>query len=94
MPVSKPAKIGKEEVSWWHGKGKWSLRTLLLLASFKFILLYSHRLITLNGMKASEEISEEQSRQVRGNLSINLVLILKSSFFLTSIMRMPSFSAA
>jgi len=28
------------------------------------------RLITLNGMKASEEITEEQSRQVRAKLLI------------------------
>ena len=29
-------------------------------------MIWSHRLITLNGMKASEEITEEQSRQVNG----------------------------
>jgi ESCRT-I complex subunit VPS28 len=64
------------------------------------------RLITLNAMKASEEITEEQSRQVShrptlnpetrgprsGGLSPHLIS-LKCSFTSTLIMRMPSSSA-
>jgi hypothetical protein len=50
-------------------------------------------LITLNGMKASEEITEEQSRQVHKVvefLSFILKPISTSSYYLTSIMLTPN----
>ena len=56
----------------WEGRSK-----MVSWYDFSFSSLYAHpsiltlqiRLITLNGMKASEEITEEQSRQVRISLS-------------------------
>jgi len=63
MPDSKAARTGKAVVGWLVGK-----------SNAGFVLVdYAHRgvyggfigrLITLNGMKASEEITEEQSRQL------------------------------
>lgn len=50
-------KIGKGGVGWLAGK--------LSLRHQRPTLTRLIRLITLNGMKASEEITDEQSRQVR-----------------------------
>ena len=54
----KEAKTGKDGVEWLDGM---SVSKGILVATIDDLL----RLITLNGMKASEEITEEQSRQVR-----------------------------
>ena len=54
----KEARIGKDEVVWYHGE--FHLSFLLYLSSLTAWI----RLITLNGMKASEELTDEQSRQV------------------------------
>jgi hypothetical protein len=50
--------LGGEEQDGWLVGGGWSRRGGVLNVCFP-------RLITLNGMKASEEITEEQSRQAR-----------------------------
>ena len=54
----KEAKTGKDGVEWSDGT---FVSQGILVATVDDIF----RLITLNGMKASEEITEEQSRQVR-----------------------------
>jgi len=54
----KGAKTGKDGVEWLDGV---FMRIDILVATIDDLF----RLITLNGMKASEEITEEQSRQVR-----------------------------
>lgn len=58
MLASRAARIGKAEVGWSAGASS--------ILSFIAPTIYplSVRLITLNGMKASEEITEEQSRQL------------------------------
>jgi ESCRT-I complex subunit VPS28 len=54
----------------WEGRGKmvewYNIRSLF--RSLEFITVV--RLIALNGMKASEEITEEQSRQVKPHAPI------------------------
>ena len=52
----KEAKSGKDGREWSHGK------TLCVLVSHRLTLV--GRLITLNSMKASDEITDEQARQV------------------------------
>jgi hypothetical protein len=64
----KGVRIGREEVGWLVGEFGELLILLSCLTAVDMrtliLLVYMHRLITLNGMKASEEIMEEQSRQV------------------------------
>jgi VPS28 protein len=55
LPDSRRAKTGRAEERWFHGE------SITLRA--QDLLLMKGRLITLNGMKASEELTEEQSRQ-------------------------------
>ena len=61
----KEARIGKDEVVWYHGKSTKSFLLLIISNNIDF------RLITLNGMKASEELTDEQSRQVHIYILIN-----------------------
>jgi len=62
MRGSRGARTGKEGAGWWDGEHRPAhihRSFLLICPGIVFI-----RLITLNGMKASEELTEEQSRQV------------------------------
>jgi ESCRT-I complex subunit VPS28 len=67
----------------WEGRSRlvgWSVFFARCPATFPRLIifrLYLRRLITLNGMKASDEITEEQSRQVHPRLS-SLVYSLPS----------------
>ena len=63
----KEARIGKGEVVWYHGNSP----LIIVLIHYLFII-NQFRLITLNGMKASEELTDEQSRQV---LSIYILFL-------------------
>ena len=61
MHGSREAKTGKAGARWLGG-----VFPLIYFSSCRAIIWpLEHRLITLNGMKASEEITEEQTRQVR-----------------------------
>jgi hypothetical protein len=74
MQDSKDLKNGKAGARWLDG-------ALLRLFPDVFFALKQLRLITLNGMKASEEITEEQSRQV------HLAFLLFARSCLTEIAR-------
>jgi hypothetical protein len=84
-------KIGKGGVGWLDGKYIFFDHTLDSLMFW----CTPQRLITLNAMKASEEITEEQSRQVCMFFAFLFLFPELSwicSYFSMLIMHMPNFS--
>lgn len=61
MRGSREVKIGRAGARW--SDGEESLAVLRVDVSFR-LTCFRYRLIMLNGMKASEELTEEQARQV------------------------------
>ena len=83
----KEARIGKDEVVWYHGE--LTCRSYTTLKTAWWI-----RLITLNGMKASEELTDEQSRHVYDYLNyLTIVWLYIPSWFLMWNMHTQNFFA-